>query len=413
MSDVVEVSPPASSRGRRRWIGVAVVVGVLAAGGGVGAWAATRDGGSAVAGGATSELTCPGSAPNPVAPDWSPSTLIPSLPTAPGAEGRLVPPGAPTDVLVCGYETPAPDVVVGPVNPGGIGTSPAGPDGPSDPVDPPAPVDTPLRPTLDLSRSARADGSDPAVARLLSALQGATIVGPGDHRSCPEIAWSNVYLIGLTYDDGVVWVASPDSCSGTTNGAVAAIADVTGPARAALTSLSTKPLPPTPVEVSPSTVEVSPSTVEVSPSTVEVSPGPGTVTASGDPGSGGSTAVPVDPIAACAADGAATATREQLVPFTPSSVTVCLEPVDGTPTTVSTRPRTVAVPLADALNALPPLVTEACTAQAGPRWGLLFHGAGDAQVVVSVDAGGCGTAAAGDRVSHLDADVLALLTALG
>ena len=417
------------------------VLGVLLAGGiGVGAWAVGRPAGPASGADAGApELVCPAALARPGSA--TPADAVPGAPTASGTSGRLVPDRAPTAVVVCEYDVIAPAGPAGAAtapSPGGAANGPAGcsrtrkrpapplpaavdsPPGNAPAPDPTRVLGTPvIGSQLPLGRAVTHSGTDPAVAPLVDGLRAVTADGPGIAAGrVPAAAGPGPRpldsppqpLVGLTYDDGVVWVTTLGGCGvDVTNGVVTHPFGLAGSVDAVLSAdpgaASVAPVPPSGSGVSTGAPGVpDPSTASTPPNT----PAP--------PGTGGPTVLPGpdNPFVSCAATG--TPASDVLVPFTPVAVRVCHVGVDpaGTSPTAVDRSADVAARLAAALAPLPTLDPDVvCTAIGGEQWALLFTAADGTTAAVQVDAGGCGSATNGARTVNADAALYAALTAAG
>lgn len=353
--DVVEVSP-APPRRRGRWPAVAFVLVLALAVGGLVTWLATRSGdpvGVVHAGGRAAGAACP--------PSLTPG-VVPAAPTAAGVGDRLVPDRDPTSVVLCEYD--AATVV-----------APAGPAGSAGPA------------ALPLGRSGELAGSSDLVTALRSAPPEA--VGG---RSCPGDPAPSVTtgLVWLGYDDGGVWVTSPGTCSGSTNGV-------------ATSSLELAPLVSAALDIGAGTADAPASVTPAPPD-----PGVGSAPFPGEPADPGypSGVAPVDPDPFAACESAGPADPDDLVPFTPVAVRVCHAAVDPSvaAVTVVDRPALVAAGLLTALAKLPVLEPDvACAAIGGEQWGLRFSADDGRTAFVVVDAGGCATASNGVRTVKADA----------
>lgn len=368
--DVVEVAPPPRAGGRRRRLAVlATVVALLAAGVGIGVWAATRPGGPGDAGGSSADApACPDSVPNPQRSTFDLVAQVPAPPSAPGVDGRLVPTRTPLRVLLCSYPAPA------------------------------------VSSTIALGQQVTLDASAPAAAGVLRTLQDAPTSTTDGGRVCPDhVGPITEYLVGLTYADGLVWVATPGGCAGSTNGATSSGADASAAVAAVFDAEPSASVPP---------VAGSGSVVGSGGSGGSASPGPG-----GGVDPDPSETPPADPFAACPEPSPAPPTADRrLVPFTPTGVRICHVPVGPVEhaTTVVDRPAAVAAALADAVNASPPKPTDtACADIGGETWRLLFTAAGGQQASVFVDSGGCRTVAVSGRALQATDALFSLLRSNG
>ena len=344
--DAVGISPATPDRRHRRWIAVGIVLVVLIAGGVI-AWRTTRGAedvavarppwtGSAVA--------CPATVDHPVADGGAQSMpALPAAPARPGLDQRLVPAEAPRAVTLCEFDAP----------PGTVFGDPAA-----------------AAAGLPLTRTAEFEEGDDAFTGLVTSLQDAPIPGEGFYICASWVIGNGAgpdHLIGLTYDDGVVWLAvGPADCPGTQNAEFHSDLDVRERVIAMLAAA-----PPTP-----------------------------------DP----------DPGEPCVAVGSPRpGTADRFVPFTPTSVLVCHAGPDSPDRWTSRReqPADVAVQLRRALVDVPAVPADpavaTCVGVAVDRWALLFTGAGGAQELVLVNGGACRTANNGWRDGQVDAGFLALL----
>lgn len=344
--DVVEVVTAPTPRPHRRAAVVAVSVVVLLVAGGTIAWSAARNGGDVPAARPPwtgSAIACPATVDHPVDADGLAQSVpaLPAAPAMPGLDERLVPAEAPRAVTLCEFDA-APGTVFG---------------------DPAA-----AAAGLPLTRTAEFEEGDNAFTGLVTSLQDAPVPGEGFYICASWVIGNGAapdHLIGLTYDDGVVWLAvGPADCSGTENGEFHSGLDVR---ERVIAMLAAAPPASDPDE----------------PCVAVGSPRPGTA--------------------------------DRFVPFTPTSVLVCHAGPDSPAGWTSRReqPADVAAVLRSALVAVPaqpadPAVAT-CVGVPVDRWALLFTGAGGAQELVLVNGGACHTADNGWRDGQVDDGFLTLL----
>ncbi|MHA3704992.1 hypothetical protein ACXR2U_22705 [Jatrophihabitans sp. YIM 134969] len=348
-----DLGPVAAPVRRPRWhrtLAITIVAVAAVALGSGATWLVLRDDRPGL--GATDGGICPSSVPVDSGVEDGDSHLslrdqVPDLPTVPHLGDRLVPSDDPTEVVLCEYRPP----YGGGIAPDGTGGS--GSPAPSAPSAPdPQTSDGSVLTDLPLGRTAAHDATDASVAPLLTALHGATLPQDGFF-TCGGLADVRApqYLVRLTYDDGVVWLAGPALCT-TTNGAGVSNLDLSGPVDWALNH-ATATERPSPV---------------ASPSAPGLSPHCGGIFVS-----------PMD-------EGSA-------VPFPPVTVEICHNPPGSTPGgTVVRRGDEVAQQLADLITGSPAATAPASGCgddELDDRWELTFRSAEGETATVYVLLGTC------------------------
>ena len=417
-ADIVAVDATPERPRRRRTGAVAVVlVALVAVGAGV-TWVATHGSGEGSAGASICPSSTPTTTYDPDDPGGRrPADLVPATPTVPGLDDRLVPTADPSEIVVCEYHVPYETFDRYPVPASADSNLPFGSDVPATPE--PVPTGLAAGDDLPLGRTAAHGPADPSVGPLLAALHAATVQTDG-YYSCTFVDFGTPapqYLLRLTYDDGVVWVAGPASCT-STNGVASSVTDLSEAvfwaldhATATTTDVRTGRASTTPTPTPTPTVGVTTPPVDPAeppmPTLPAGSPDP---TASGsEPGSEPESSDPCVPTGSPLPGG-----PDRFVPFAPTSVLVCHAGPDSPDawTTHREQPADTAQTVLDALTTLPAVPSDAalaCEVTPRDRWTLVFRGADGAIEVVLVDTGDCSWASNGWRTAQTDAGFLALL----